>query len=284
MLGKLLKHEFRATARIFGLMYAGLLALAGMNAAVLFFTGLAPINYAGVFQSVFFDVMGSLLVLSYMLMLLAVIILNFVIIVVRFYRLYGDEGYLWHTLPVSVDQHLICKLIVATVWSLASAAVVIISIGLIFIADWPFSDMGTIAEATQELRAFGIPNGFLLFTVSTYVFTALLARILSYFAPIAIGPNLTKSRLGGSVLAYVLISICRSVIEGFVTTVVMVVVASMATAGGYTNSINVIPDVLGNVNSSMLFYFGAYTVYFVALSIAFYLVTRHFTSHRLNLP
>ncbi|MDR0458892.1 MAG: hypothetical protein LBG68_00290, partial [Coriobacteriales bacterium] len=213
MLGKLLKHEFRATARIFGLMYAGLLVLAGMNAAVLFFSGLAPVSMDAVFTSVLFDTISSLLVLSYMLMLLAVIILNFVIIVVRFYRLYGDEGYLWHTLPVSVDQHLISKLIVATIWSSASAAIVFISIGLVFIADWPFNEMGTITEATQQLKAFGIPNGFLLFTVSTYVFTALIARILSYFAPIAIGPNLTKSRLGGSVLAFVLISICRSIIE-----------------------------------------------------------------------
>ena len=96
MLIKLLKHEFRATARIMGPLYLILLAVAlGFNfSARLMDT-----------SNVVLNVLAALVILAYVAAIIGVFIVSFILMLQRFYKnLLGDEGYIMFTLPASVHQ------------------------------------------------------------------------------------------------------------------------------------------------------------------------------------
>ena len=99
MLTKLLKHEFRATARIMGPLYLVLLAVAlGFNfSARLMDT-----------SNVVLNILAALVILAYVAAIIGVFIVAFILMLQRFYKnLLGDEGYIMFTLPASVHQQML---------------------------------------------------------------------------------------------------------------------------------------------------------------------------------
>ena len=112
MLSKLLKHEFRATGRVMLPIYAAVLALAVLaNLSIRF------IQNTG---SAFLRILFGLLIAAFVVSIIAAVIMTLVMMITRFYRnLLKDEGYLMHTLPVSVHGLVWSKLIVSFVWSLS---------------------------------------------------------------------------------------------------------------------------------------------------------------------
>ena len=122
MLTKLLKHEFRATARIMGPLYLVLLAVAlGFNFS-------ARLMDSGNFV---LNMLAALVVMAYVVAITAVFIVAFILMLQRFYKnLLGDEGYIMFTLPASVHQHVWSKLIVSAVWFIATGVPVCFCGGL----------------------------------------------------------------------------------------------------------------------------------------------------------
>ena len=113
MLKKLLKHEFRATARTYGGLYLALLAV-----SVLF--GASVRGWNGTNSDAYSTAVG-LLSLAYTAVLIGTAVVTVMTIVRRFYsNLLGREGYLMHTLPVTEAQLVGAKLISGTVWSVCS--------------------------------------------------------------------------------------------------------------------------------------------------------------------
>ncbi len=97
MLKKLLKYEFRATARTYGGMYLALLA-----ASVLFGGSVWRWNST---NSDAYSALVGLLSLVYTAVIIGTVVVTIMTIVQRFYRnLLGREGYLMHTLPVTETQ------------------------------------------------------------------------------------------------------------------------------------------------------------------------------------
>lgn len=93
MLKKLLKYEFRATARTYGGMYLALLA-----ASVLFGGSLWRWNST---NSDAYSTLVGLLSLVYTGVIIGTVVVTIMTIVQRFYRnLLGREGYLMHTLGI----------------------------------------------------------------------------------------------------------------------------------------------------------------------------------------
>ena len=129
MLGKLMKHEFRATGRIMlPLLGAELLlsVLAGFSVR-----GLERIENMG-----FLGITYILTLSVFFLGLFALAVVAFVLMIQRFYKnLLRDEGYLAMTLPASVDEQIWAKLLVSFVWFAAVtvlsavAMLVLVSIG-----------------------------------------------------------------------------------------------------------------------------------------------------------
>jgi len=129
MLGKLLKYEFKATARTLLPLYAALLIISVISNLLLH----SDFQIASVIS---ITVFGALL--------MAVFIVTLILMIQRFYRnLLSDEGYLMFTLPVKTNRLIFSKMIVTFVWFLIAGIVGGIS-GLLL--GWNSSFWGELRE------------------------------------------------------------------------------------------------------------------------------------------
>ena len=195
MLTKLLKHEFRATARIMGPLYLVLLAVAlGFNfSARLMDT-----------SNVVLNILAALVILAYVAAIIGVFIVAFILMLQRFYKnLLGDEGYIMFTLPASVHQHVWSKLIVSAVWFVVTGVVVILSAFLAADVSF-FTDLADIfPKLFQELNAYYAFNGtaFLIEFV-VLMLAACMSFSLQFYAALAVGHSFANHKMALSVLFF----------------------------------------------------------------------------------
>lgn len=117
MLGKLLKHDFKALFRNYGLLFIALFGVTFLYKLYLFL----PRNIVLEFTN---GLMGVLYVVVILGCLFGTVVIN----IVRFYKnLVTDEGYLTFTLPVSSKQIIASKLISSLVMDILMAFAVLVS-------------------------------------------------------------------------------------------------------------------------------------------------------------
>lgn len=189
MLTKLLKYEFRATARLFGPFYLVLIVFALVNRMIRF-ERLVDLD-ASIFGFGFLEMLGFLARLVYFVLIVGVLVMTLLIMVQRFYKsLLGDEGYLMFTLPVRSWQHIVSKLITAVTWATASGLVTAGSI-MIFTAKaglWP-----ALREGVKNINdTFGITA---FFVYPGAVLAAMASGILVIYAAIALGQLSSRHRI-----------------------------------------------------------------------------------------
>ena len=106
MLGKLLKHEFRQSARSVMLIYASAAAVI----LFIFFGMLTKITWIGIVGSIVLYIAA-----------LVGVIMTLVSVIRNFYEtLYSNQGYLSFTLPVRCSSLLFSKVFVSAVWIILS--------------------------------------------------------------------------------------------------------------------------------------------------------------------
>ena len=208
MLGKLIKYEFKATARILTPLYIALLAFALINK--LFMGGNNNID------SEFLGGIPMLIsIFAYGCTMAAVFIITFFVIVQRFYKnLLGDEGYLMNTLPVKAWMNISSKLIVSIIWSMVSGIVAILSILIMAYSPGMFSDISSrIAEFITYL-----PEGYYGFTIELiiYGFISMISSTLMIYLSISIGHLFNKRRILASFGAFIVLNMITSGIKGVV--------------------------------------------------------------------
>jgi len=134
--------------------------------------------------SLLFFAFFTLMVFATIIVWGAIYIATIVLIVRRFAKtVFGREGYLTNTLPVSAHQLILSKLLVAFILDIISSLVILLSIGIIAAF---CLDMKDILLATsyfgQILKEIG---AFYLFIPSTIL--SMIAGILFYYLCISIG-------------------------------------------------------------------------------------------------
>lgn len=206
MLRKLLKHEFRATARIMAPLYLVVLAMG-------FGGGLS-------IQGLALD--GRWIKLACVLGCTALCIVTAVFLIWQFsHSLLGDEGYLMLTLPVSVHQHIGAKMLAAVVWFLGSLAVAVLS--LVLLVRTSELGFGSAADSASLVQIGGRPvvrftgemgrllaEGLLLCLISCCTFC------LQFYASLAAGHSLTRHKWLGSAAVFVLLQAVTSRVIGLV--------------------------------------------------------------------
>ena len=216
MLGKLLKHEFRATGRIMLPLMGALLALALM----------ANLSIRGMTSSLS-DIPALrilfMLILSFFGMgMVAVGVMALVVMVSRFYRnLLKSEGYLMFTLPVSVHELIWSKLIVSLVWFFATALFIFLILALTGLnlsgtnLEMIFSELPSWSEVVRELDELGI-RGALTQLMAWSAVIMLLGAIVSclhFYGAMALGHMFTKNKVLLSVVFFILISFAFNTME-----------------------------------------------------------------------
>ena len=199
MLTKLLKHEFRATARIMGPLYLVLLAVAlGFNFS-------ARLMDSGNFV---LNMLAALVVMAYVVAITAVFIVAFILVLTliiqiqRFSKnLLGDEGYIMFTLPASVHQHVWSKLIVSAVWFIATGVVVFLSV---FVAAFNVSFLTDLASVFpklfQQMTAYYAVNGTVFaLELLALMLAACMSFSLQFYAALAAGHSFANHKMALSV-------------------------------------------------------------------------------------
>jgi hypothetical protein len=141
MLRKLLKYEFKSTARKFLPLYGAIVAVSIVLNLGVRFPHLMPMNMLGGF------ILFGLFV--------ALAILTLSTVVKRFKdNLLSDEGYLMFTLPVSSEKLILSKLLTAIVWIISSGFFAFISALLIMANKEFINAMSEFSIHLHELMAY----------------------------------------------------------------------------------------------------------------------------------
>ncbi len=270
MLGKLLKYEFKATARVMLPFLGGLLAIA--LAANL---GIRLID-----SSRLATIIGAFVVVAYFLAICAIGVVTLVLLVYRFYRGFlSDEGYLTFSLPVSVHTQLWSKLIVSAIWIIVAFIALVLSVFLVAspvnLARDVLSSLGEMFERFS--RAYGIGAFELVSFALELMLLALLASLAScllFYASMSLGFSFNGHKVLYSVLIFIGIGIVTQIAS----------IALIATIGIGLNALPL--DVLHGMHH--IDYGHVFMLSMCALEIIYcavlYLVTATSLGHRLNLP
>lgn len=277
MLGKLMKHEFRATGRI-------MLPLLGAELLLSVLAGLSIRGLDRIENMNFLGVTYITTLAVFFLGLFALAVVAFVLMIQRFYRnLLRDEGYLAMTLPVSVDAQIWSKLLVSFVWFLAVGVLSVVTM-LILLAlgarvnllrDMFFDEQ--LREVIREITSHVGGGNIVLFALESVVlfFLGTCATCLRCYSALAIGHSAADHKLLLSFVTYFIIGMALSLLSNAV-------------------SFGVLPHLdldrllmnIDTLEGGLRFAHGSLWVG-VALSLVysaiFYFVTRWFLKNKLNL-
>ena len=272
MLGRLIRHEFRATGRIMLPLLAAELILAVL-------AGFSVRGLARMEDMSFLRSMYVMTLIVFGLGMFAIAVVAFVLMIQRFYRsLLRDEGYLSMTLPVTVDAQIWAKLLSSFVWFIAVGALfflsmfVVMSIGSYITLPDQEELLEMLHAMREALRELGVGSMILyLLEMAAVVFFGICATCLRCYASMAIGCSAADHKLLLSFVAYFLIGIVLGMVANAAA---FAVLPHMDAAYFYER----IPAdrlmhvvMLGNL------------IVEAGLSALFYFVTRYFLQNRLNL-
>lgn len=201
MLGKLMKYEWKATWKL----------LVPLDAFIVLMSILA---FATVRLS-FFDsdngvviMTGFIMIITYLLSMLVIAVGTIIFLVYRFYKsVYGDEGYLLHTLPVDKHHIIIAKAVVSASWLILNTVIIYFSIVLLFSAGTEVIESFTggfdyyvnIMSGNYFYDRAGV---FAVIMSLITSFFAMIARILKVSACISLGQLSSNHKVLASIAFY----------------------------------------------------------------------------------
>lgn len=281
MLGKLIKHEFRATGRTM-LPTLGILLLLSL------LSSLSIRLLAAHDGQPVFIILTILFGILYYFGILAAWIFTFVTILIRFQRsMLGKEAYLTHTLPANLHSLLVSKLIVPCVWFLV-LFVLTIGFVLFFVFNLlSLSNDGLRSLNWGELRgymeALGITGARLWKLGLIFLLAAALGGIstcLQVYAAMSFGHMFSNNKALYSVLAYIGLQLIFQLIS-----TVLMGALSMMPEDAIGMAVGMTPqmDSFGEALDIMTGISGYGMILTLLAGVALYLVTYFCQKKKLNL-
>ena len=250
MLKKLLKYEFKATARTYGGMYLALLA-----ASVLFGGSVWRWNDT---NSDAYSTLVGLLSLVYTAVIIGTVVVTIMTIVQRFYRnLLGREGYLMHTLPVTETQLVTSKLISSTVWSLCSILAACLSFGILAVLMMADMDLleqlpWLFSQLREAFSQFSIEFWEALAFSGVVSFVRMVSAIACIYAACMVGHQFKKHPALAGILSFFVMQYLQGWLEKLLQIGTGVYEAAIYTVVGDAGSIKNALSALGYMGSAAL--------------------------------
>lgn len=271
MTGKLIKHEFRSSVRLIGILWAGLLA-AGLLMGIT--NKITQSVFEGEGTRLIKNLMEAIPAIIYFALFVAMIVATIIIVVVRFYKgLLGEEGYLMHTLPLKPWQLITAKGTVAAIVVLIGCIVFIFSIVLVN----GLEDLEEVFIVMREVfKRLGAKPLFILigFEFILLGILGVLKSIYQIYASLCIGQLVNKHRILLAVGAYIGIS----VIFGIVFATFASIADTARLEYVFSNALNILGEV-GLVNVVMLV-----LILMTAIQlVVFHIVSERIMTKKLNL-
>lgn len=260
MLGKLLKHELKATGRYLLPVCLILLVLSLVTRIVLSLE---------VFKGSL-AVIPNMVTATYIISIVVLVVSIVLIMIFRFYKnLLADEGYLMFTLPVKPDRLINSKLIIAMLWTLAGVVTVIISLWIAFSTPegmkefWKAMD-GLLAELDM---VFSGRRTLLIVEFFAVIILSLIHNILLIYVSIAVGQLFTRHKIAGSLIAF----LCINTVSQLLIVLLMVIAANTLSISFM--DMNSIPEIV----------FPLSIVITLIFNYAYYFATHYIFKNKLNL-
>ncbi len=259
MLGKLLKYEIASSARSFLPLY---IAIFGLS---IFFVCVTSIASAAMLEFYQENIVVSLFLFAFYSLVLALYIVMIIIIVNRFRKaLLGSEGYLMFTLPVSLHQHLLSKLITALFWSFISLIVIIISAAIVIMSYPSIREVLSYVFTDEILMSIpyhlGVTPSQLITQYAIFFIIAILYNYLVVYFSLSMGHLAKKSKLLYSIVTYAVIN----GVLGFILQVIFIVfMLSINIDASYIQenfSVFITISSIGTLLLSAAFYFGTWYI------------------------
>ena len=271
MLGKLLKHEFKATGRLLLPIYIAFIIITPITAVYLRLNGTSLFPE----DSMFFNVLSGLCMVLYIIANIAMVTASYIVILYMFYKtMVSKEAYLTHTLPVKTSSLLISKTLVAAIWSIIALVLMFVSI-LSFtriIGVWHKGDI-TLEKIQIVLNQLGITPLFIILFILLIV-VGLISSYTTYFTCFAVGQRFTGHPIAGAILSYMVLSF------------IMQIISTLAiTAFSFTDFY----DKLELDDSSIMYsnvpslYLGFLIAFSSFLTIILFLISNHMFKNKLNI-
>ena len=263
MLGKLLKYEMKGTGRTLVPFYGLMLLLAVITRI---FNGINIHKF-----STLGEIAMGIVAFAYGLTMASVMMLTAFLVIQRFYRtVYGDEGYLTHTLPVKSRDIIISKTASAFLWIVLSAVVAFTSVMIIGYQAGMWNELMYALDYLKEeiMLSQILGSGANLILLGIF---ALISTTLMIYMSISIG-QIFKRKLIGSLGAFIGVSFIVNTITGII---------------GNSGIIDSWMNIDMQISAQAIARFN----YFVWLMIGFYIVkiavyygvTNHLMTKKLNL-
>ena len=269
MLGKLFKYEFRATGRIFLPAYAVLLV---MSVVARLFYGNGGVFVSGASKND--ELLAGIATLIMVMLFTAVWVVTLAVTLRRFWtNLLGREGYLTNVLPVHPWEHMLSKLVTASVWNILSGLASVLALWIMLGRVLNLIDLSNFIEFWRELRLAlareGITGQAILFTVQIVLISLLsvFQFILSAYAAMCVGQLVNTHRIWASIGAYFGVSIARSTLFSQVGGRVLSARFFGVTVYSYEGPISVVRE-LARVNELLLWYVAFELIFCAALFFA----------------
>lgn len=281
MLGKLIKHEFKATSKVIVPLYGAAAAVFVLTKVMIAINGLFQKNTDAIvwgisdIGSIITTTISQILTAISVMTMVGTIVVTVILVITRFYKnMLGNEGYLMFTLPVTSSQHILSKLIVGISWTVCSALIVVFSAVVLFF------NIGDLCRFIEKIfvsdigGVFTIP--FLLMVVFLLLISVCSAYLMLYLS-MSIGARFGDNRLGYSVLSYVIINMSLQFIMMIGMSLIFIFsnlfVDLSQIEAWMTADMNMLP--MGIV--------GFLCVFYAIMSGVFFAVTQRQLSKRLNL-
>lgn len=267
MLSKLLKYEYRATAKILLPLYLGVLFVIMLNVLVFRIGTLYPVLGSGTP----YTVIQVLLTFLCGLGLLAVLAVSFFMGIQRFYSLLGTRGYLMFSLPVTTNQLIASKLICAVSWMTAS----------FLLCNILFRMIGLPTEGSDLVIAPMGETPPLFVSLCLAVLSMFCCAFLFFYFCIAIGGQWPQNRLLATVVCYFVISFLLQLllIVGMMVLGTIIYFSGIEAFGNATQAIASAVTSYQLISIILLCMF----LFFAVGSVILWLLIRHFLTRKLNL-
>lgn len=271
MLRKLMKHELRATSRVMlPVFLIVLLTSAGANLSTR--TLLETDN-------TFFNTIGMILLTAFIFAIIGVCLASFIVMLRRFYKnILQDEGYVTMTLPVSVHQIVMSKLLISILWYAATAVVVIAAFMILcfdidfiheLIQSWPHftASIHIYNDLLPHISLFALELLILLFV-------SCAGACLQFYSTMSIGHSFSNHKMLFSVIVY----FAAQFILQFIAGILLTVSNFTGLDSCLDNMLAAFPDMTG-----IHFLLVICIVLGIIHAGVFYFLTTHFLSKHLNL-
>lgn len=265
MLGKLFKHEWKATWKLpTGLII--LLQVITIFAGSTFAASIWESELEGL------EILFGLVWMLYYFAIIGVGLGITIYMAVHFYKtMYTDEGYLTHTLPVTSHQLLIAKILPMIIWTALGMLGIVVSVLVFATMAMSFlqSEVTMVEIITDVMQALS-EEGAVSFLVSLLFLgiAGLLSGTMMISGSVTIGQLVGKHKILGSIGAYFAIS----TIVQILLTIVMIPF--------YMNEDIYYADTVLDVLSPTYFGMG---VIALIISVALYFISEFIIRRKLNL-